>query len=388
MTIPPSFLLLLYLLLTAPTGARSQAYFEEQALFQNGTEGYACYRIPAIIKAPNGDLLAFAEGRKNNCHDFGNVDILMKISKDNGLHWSQHQIVADNDTLQAGNPAPLVDYTDPQFPQGRIFLLYNTGNASERAVREGKGIREVFFITSTDHGQSWSQPVNITTQVHRPLQPDFNPDYQYPDDWRSYALTPGHAFQTSSGRLFIPANHSEGPPQAHFNEYRSHALFSDDHGQSWQLSPNVDIPSANEATGAELSDGRIMLNIRQQNGEKRQRLIAISPDAGQSWTETYFDSTLVGPVCQGSLLNYTTPDGQHALLFSNPASSRQRKNLTVRLSLDDGQSWPIARSVHIEDSAYSDLVITAPEHIGLLYERGNSGGIYFALFNHTWLTQD
>lgn len=366
--------------------AQTTPYFQERPVFENGKEGYACYRIPAIIKAPNGDLLAFAEGRTHNCHDFGNVDILLKISKDNGISWSSARIIADNDTLQAGNPAPLVDYSDPNNPAGRILLLFNTGTASEQAVRQGKGIREVFYMSSTDAGQSWSTPRNITTQVHRPRQANYHSDYQFEEDWRSYALTPGHALQLSSGRLFVPANHSAGSPQEGFNEYRSHALFSDDHGVSWQLSDNVDIPSSNEATAAELSNGDIMMNIRQQNGEKRQRLVAISSDGGQSWSQTFFDSTLIGPVCQASLINYTTPNDQPALLFTNPASPNKRVNLTIRLSLDDGQSWEVSRTICPDDSAYSDLVIEEQERIGVLYEKGNQGGIYYAHFNYDWLT--
>lgn len=380
------FTLMFTIPLSFPLSAQEKQYFAEQALFENGQSGYVCYRIPAIIKAPNGDLLAFAEGRVQNCHDFGDVDIVLKISKDNGNTWSNLQVVAENYALQAGNPAPLVDYSDPQYPNGRIFLVYNTGNASEWDNREGKGVREVWYITSSDNGRTWSSPQNITQQVHRPNQPDFNPEYQYKEDWRSYALTPGHALQLKNGRLFIPANHSAGKPLPGFNEYRSHAVYSDNHGQSWQLSQNVDIPSANEAIAAELPGGGVIMNIRQQNGEKRQRLIAISQDAGTSWVSTYFDTTLVGPVCQASLLNFQTPDGKAALLFSNPAHPTLRKNLTVRLSLDYGRTWPISRTVRHTAAAYSDLVIQEDRKIGLLYEHGNDGGIHFAHFNYSWLT--
>lgn len=367
------------------TLVQAQVHFQDQAIFENGTAAYACYRIPAIIKAPNGDLLAFVEGRADNCHDFGNVDIVLKVSNDNGATWSKQRIVVDNDSLQAGNPAPVVDYSDPDFPQGRIFLLYNTGTASEYEVRNGNGIREVHYMTSTDNGATWSRPVNITHQVHRPNQPAYHPDYRHPEDWRSYALTPGHGIQLSGGRIFIPANHSAGPPQDGFNEYRSHAIYSDDHGKSWQLSDNVDVPSANEATAAELANGKVMMNIRQQNGKKRQRLIAISEDKGESWSKVYFDSSLVGPVCQASLLAYQTPNRKSALLFSNPAHPNQRVNLTLRLSLDDGNTWPIARSIYKGDAAYSDLVIEKSGQIGVLYERGNNGGIHYADFNFAWL---
>lgn len=385
-------LLLIILHIAVPGDAQHVQHFSEQPLFQNGTEGYACFRIPAIIRAGNGDLLAFAEGRRSGCADFGDVDIVMRRSRDNGQSWSPLKIVAENGYLQAGNPAPLLDSRDPRFPTGRLFLLYNTGNNDEYQNRLGNGVREVWYRTSTDHGQTWSTPTNITLQVHRPRKPDFNPAYNFPEDWRSYALTPGHAFQLQggphAGRLLVPANHSAGPPQPGFNEYRSHVLYSDDHGQTWSVSANVDIPSANEATGAELSDGRVMLNIRQQNGERRQRLIAISEDGGQNWARIYFDSTLIGPVCEASILPAITPGGYEVLLFSNPASTDQRRNGTVRLSADDGRTWSIARTLRTGAFAYSDLVAQTDNFIGCLYEQGNNGSIHYARFNFAWLLGD
>ena len=116
----------------------------ETLVFANGQEGYRCYRIPAIVAAPDGTLLAFAEGRKDNCGDFGNVDIVLKTSTDNGRTWSPLRVVADFGTNQAGNPAPVFDLLDPDFPKGRLLLSYNTGTAGEREVREGRAIREVW----------------------------------------------------------------------------------------------------------------------------------------------------------------------------------------------------------------------------------------------------
>ncbi|MEO9004761.1 MAG: sialidase family protein, partial [Ginsengibacter sp.] len=106
-------------------------FAQSKAVFVSGTEGYKSFRIPAIVKTKNGDLLAFCEGRVQGSGDFGNIKIVLKRSLDNGKTWGKLQIVASNDTLQAGNPAPVVDLTDPRFPQGRIFLFYNTGNGQE-----------------------------------------------------------------------------------------------------------------------------------------------------------------------------------------------------------------------------------------------------------------
>lgn len=387
------FFLLSGLTLFCPL-AHSQAHqlFREQPLFTNGSDGYNCYRIPAIITAPNGDLLAFAEGRVKGCNDFGDVDVIVKRSTDNGLTWSNLTVVADNGSVQAGNPAPVVDYLDSAFPNGRVFLFYNTGDASEHSIRKGKGLREVWYITSTDNGQTWSKPTNITQYVHKVNQPDKNPAYNFKEDWRTHACTPGHAIQLTrgqyAGRLYIPSNHSQGTPQARFNDNRAQAFYSDDHGKTWQLSDPVDLPSSNEAIAVELSDGRVMQNIRQQNGTSRRRIVAISSDGGHSWDKTYLEAQLPSPVCQASIIDFENKNGENLILFSNPNSTKRREKMTVRASFDDGQTWLTSREIRSGESAYSDLVIQTDKKIGLLYEHGNSGGIHYAHFNEAWLMAD
>lgn len=365
----------------------AQQLFIEQALFENGTEGYVCYRIPAIVKASNGNLLAFAEGRKQNCSDFGNVDIVYKISQDQGVSWSDLNLLVDNDELQAGNPGPVL--VESENGRSRLFLFYNTGIASEHETREGNGLREIMFITSDDHGQSWSEARNITSEVHHPKRPDLNSDYNDEEDWRSYAITPGHALHLTrgpyKGRIIVPANHSAGKPIDKFDDYRAHAFYSDDGGNSFQLSDDVDVKSSNEAIATQLSDGRVMMNVRHQSGRERERLVAISEDGGATWAESYFDSVLVSPVCQASLLTYKTKCEIDYILFSNPESQQKRERMTVKVSLDDGKTWPVKRLVREGESAYSDLVQQDDGYIGLLYEHGNNGGIHFAQFNLEWL---
>ncbi|HRQ50901.1 MAG TPA: sialidase family protein, partial [Agriterribacter sp.] len=116
------------------------AQVKDAPVFVSGTEGHKSYRIPAIIALPNGDLLAICEGRVHGAGDFGDINIVAKRSSDKGKTWSALQTIVDVDTLQAGNPAPVVDLTDPAYPQGIIFLFYNTGNNHEGEVRKGKGL--------------------------------------------------------------------------------------------------------------------------------------------------------------------------------------------------------------------------------------------------------
>ncbi|HLI93711.1 MAG TPA: sialidase family protein, partial [Puia sp.] len=212
-------------------------------VFVSGTDGFASFRIPAIIRTPDNRLLAFCEGRVNGSADFGNIKIVMKRSSDEGKTWTTLQVVASNDTLQAGNPAPVMDLTDPAYPKGRIFLFYCTGNRTEGTIRKGQGVREVWYKTSTDDGANWSKPVNITVQTHRPHQPAVNPAYNFSEDWRCYATTPGHAIQlvggAYAGRILVPMNYSRGDPQAHFGDFAAADFYTDDHGRSFHLGQDV-----------------------------------------------------------------------------------------------------------------------------------------------------
>ena len=357
-------------------------------VFESGKDGHKSYRIPAIIKLNNGHLLAFAEGRVQGASDFGDVNIVLKISTDNGRTWGSIKTIVDYDTLQAGNPAPVVDLTDPAYTTGRIFLFYNTGNKHESDVRNGNGLREVWYKTSTNGGINWSEAVNITLQTHRPKLPQINPAYNFTADWRSYANTPGHAMQFETGkykgRIYIAANHSEGGIQNESMDYIAHGFYTDDHGKTFHISNNVNLPGGNENMAAELSDGRIMLNIRNQRGDVRARYIAISSNGGQSWDTSYFDKNLPDPVCQGSLLTIGKKRKQNILAFSNAADEMRRDNLTLRISFDDGKTWKKNFVIYKNPSqpdaaAYSDIVKLSGKKIGVLYEKDNYSKIVFTV---------
>jgi sialidase-1 len=378
--------LLLYLLFLLHIRVSAQ---ECLPVFISGADGHKTYRIPAIIKLPEGQLLAFAEGRVNGSSDYGDINIVLRRSDDNGKTWGQISTVVDYDKLQAGNPAPVVDLTDPQYPGGRIFLFYNTGNNSENEVRKGNGCREVWYKTSSDCGKSWSEPVNITTMVHRPKQPGINKAYNFVDDWRSYANTPGHAIQFTEGRykgrIFVAANHSKGGPRKNWDDYASHGYYSDDHGKTFHLSRTLAVPGSNEATAAEISGSGLILNARNQKGDIKARIVAYSKDGGETWDRTWFDNKLPDPVCEGSILSLGQNDGRFILAFCNAASTRKRDNLTLRISYDEGRTWPVAFPVEKSPdprksddyTAYSDIVNVSASEIGILYERDNYSEIVF-----------
>lgn len=365
-----SYLLLLLAILPLLTSAQT----DHVVVFRSGESGYHTFRIPAIIRADNGDLLAFCEGRKNGSGDFGNIDIVMRRSADGGKQWGELQVVAEFNDLQAGNPAPIIDLLNPDHP-GRVWLFYNTGNCTEQQMRERMGLKETWYRVSDDHGINWLPPVNITTQVHK-----HSGNSSLPGDWRSYANTPGHALQIMNGpfkgRLVVAANHSSGPPLGRFRDYRAHAFFSDDFGRSFQLSPDVEYPGSNESMAAELGNGGILLNSRNQSGDQKFRLISRSRDAGRSWDTTYLEKNLIDPVNQGSVLTLGYSGKNAIIAHSHAQDSTRRNNLMLHISRDDGRSWKpylvidqAPEGASKDYTAYSDLVVFQTNRLGVLFER-------------------
>jgi len=360
---------------------------QEVTVFKSGDDGYASYRIPAIVKNQNGNLVAFSEGRVDHAGDYGNVDIVYKVSQDNGKTWGPLQIAVDYDKLQAGNPAPVVDLLDPTYPDGRIFLFYNTGNGHEGDVRKGKGLREVWYVVSEDGGKTWSESVNITTQAHRPKQPQINSAYNFSEDWRTYANTPGHGFQFVSGpnkgRIYIAGNHNAGDPQPKNKDWNAHAYYSDDHGKTFKLAEKVPYPGTNESLAAQIGDNAVYMTSRNQQLSPKQRVISVSNDGGETWVSSAPDPNLPDPINQASVLSWKK--GKNFILaHSNAADEQDRDNLTLRLSKDQGKTWYFNKVVAKAPegykgaySAYSDLVLINKNTIGVLYEKDNYKTIVF-----------
>lgn len=387
----PTYSLLTCFFLTGLLLLADTLYARQQksTVFESGADGYASYRIPAIVKLKNGHLIAFAEGRVDGAGDFGNVDIVYKTSTDSGQTWSPLHIAVDYEKFQAGNAAPVLDLLDPRYPEGRLLLFYNTGDNHENEVRRGNGLREAWFISSTDQGQSWSDPVNLTSSVHRPKQPDRNPIYNFKEDWRTYANTPGQAMQFVSGqykgKIFIAANHSAGDPKPNGRDYQAHGYYTDDHGQTFHLTPSIPFEGGNESMAAQISDEGLYMNSRNQQGNVKSRIVSYSSDGGTSWDTTYYDLQLPDPVNQGSTVSIPIAGGNFLLAFCNTADTLARNNLTLRLSKDGGKTWFFNKLIAAAPkdyegssyAAYSDLIFIRQDDIGVLYESDGYRRIVF-----------
>lgn len=304
----------------------------------------------------------------------------MKKSMDNGKTWSSAKPVAQNGDLQAGNAAPVVDYSDLQYPQGRIFLFYCTGNNTQANVTNLNGVREVYYTTSIDNGATWSTPVNITLQVHHPYQPSYNPAYTDNLKWSAYATGPGHALQLTKGnykgRIVVPINHGIYASRTNYGA----AFYSDDHGKTFHLSADVSLQS-DETIAAELSAGGVLLNSRDQYLGMHKRILSYDStgkiDSTGYWL-TASNGYLPDPVCQGSMINYTNSQGIPIILFSNPvAPDFSRSQLGIRQTADWGKTWTRPLIADAGLAAYSDLVILPKGHIGIIYEAGNYSVIKF-----------
>lgn len=352
-------------LLAAPLWGATPAALEQTVVFRAGEDGYNTYRIPALIVTKKVTLLAFCEGRRYSRSDTGDIDLVVKRSSDQGRSWSRAIRIADFGADTVGNPAPVLDRRT-----GAIWLLLtsNHGQDTEKQIRTrtGKDTRRVWVSSSRDDGRSWAPPREITASVK-------------PAAWTWYATGPGNGIQLASGRLMIPCDHDDSDGLRY-----SHVIYSDDGGQNWKLGGSAG-PMCNGSAVVELSDGALLLNMRSYHGKNR-RAVAVSRDGGLSWSEPVLDETLVEPVCQASLIRFGRRR-RSVLLFSNPAATR-RVNMTVRLSRDQGKSWPVARTIHAGPSAYSNLAELKGGLVGLLYEKGEQDPyetITFARFPLSWL---
>lgn len=329
--------------------------YRETVLFEGGEDGYAVYRIPSLIELPDGDLLAFAEGR-NSIQDDGNIDLVMRRSNDSGLTWGPVEVVIDAGDDTAGNPAPVVDRDT-----GRLWLPYCTNPGDDMQQRS------VWVTYSDDGGRTWAPPRDLTADIK-------------PAGWSWYATGPGRSIQLASGRLLVPSNHVDENGIG-----RSHVFYSDDHGETWQLGGSTS-DGTDESQVVERLDSSVLMVARYE-GEVFARAFASSTDGGETFSPVVFEPHLDDPHCQGSVVR--TPAGI-ALSHADTVQEFPRDRVTVRLSEDEGASFDIVRVVDEGPSAYSVLAVLPSGELALAWESGDIlpyDRIRFAAFSVAWLRE-
>ncbi len=362
------------LLAALPAGFAAEPLITHTDVFRSGVEGYHSYRIPAIVTAPDGSLLAFAEGRKENRSDpgGGDIDLVLKRSVDQGATWSALQVVDDpGDRWGASNPTPVVDRE-----KGRIWIAYNRwepGKGTESS-RPGTADNQTWLRSSDDNGRTWSAPRDITRQAR-----DF-------EGWGAMFLGPGGAIQTRTGRLLLPAAMcpdaytvwgAVGDVQGPVHFMRAYAIYSDDHGDTWRRGELLRALT-DENQLVELSDGAIMIDARQGGGARRW--VAVSSNGGERWSRPV-PGQAVSPVATAIERFTARASGadRDRLLWTG-ITGPGRKTLVVRVSYDEGQTFVNERVLYGGLAAYSDLTILKDGSAGVLWERGISELSQFITF--------
>jgi sialidase-1 len=259
----------------------------------------------------------------------------------------------------------------------------------------------VFYQRSEDDGLTFSKPTEITSAFEA-----FKKDY----DWKVLATGPNHSIQLKTSRLVVPVWLSTGTGGNAHRPSVTATIYSDDSGKSWKAG-DIAVPcteewiNPNETVAIELNDGSVMLNVRSESKAHR-RLITISKDGATGWSTPKFDDALLEPICMGGIVRYNH-DGQSLILFSNPhnldkakgkaepGKNRDRKNVSVKISRDEGRSWPVNKLIEDGPSMYSDIAVTQSGAILCFYGRSGDnqgvaafagGRLTLARFNLEWIT--
>jgi sialidase-1 len=396
-----------YLLAAAATSQKSAGPLLEQIdLFESGKDDYALYRIPGIVVTAKGTVLAYCEARRTGKSDWDTIDLMLRRSTDGGKTWSPRVKFADVPGPKTKNPVALAQKlanTDDVTYNNPVAFANRDGSVQMLFCLE---YCRCFSMRSDDDGVTWMKPVEITATFDK-----FRPEY----DWKVLATGPGHGIQLKGGRLVVPVWLSTGTGGHAHRPSVTTTICSDDNGQTWQRG-DIAVPNTaewinpNETVVVQLADGRVMLNVRSESKAHR-RLVTISPDGATGWSKPRFDDALLEPICMGSIIRLSEKPAsdKNRIVFANPhnlaradgkeeaGKSRDRKNVSIKLSEDEGLTWRFDNVLEEGYSAYSDLAVLPDGTILCFYERGRRNKddkkptsysyLTLARFNLEWLTQ-
>jgi len=389
--------LVAFLLSVSSAAIAEEPFMEQQVLFRAGEDGYGGYRIPCVlVTSKPGTVLVFAEARQAldgfgvPFPDHAVTEIVMRRSTDHGRTWSRQRVIVESGGATTGNPCAA-------FERGTctVVLVFCRGT---KPAEKGAINKFVHVIKSSDHGLTWSKPVEITNAAKG-------------KDWKYVFTGPGSGIQLRSGRLLIPCTGEHGPQF-------SYMLYSDDHGATWKrtgplrgedtLDPSTKWHKlgkkplyyspdnvTDEPGVVELADGRVYFNARSRL-EVGHRGYAYSSDGGLTWSKIRFHPQLPESVVDGGIGRLAD---ENVLLVSRPTFRYKngmpyggmwshRRNLTISISSDDGRTWPASRMIHEGPAAYSDLTTLPGGEILCLFEGGKKfryETLTLARFNLAWI---
>ncbi|HAA75562.1 TPA: exo-alpha-sialidase [Candidatus Latescibacteria bacterium] len=332
-------------------------------LFEARTEGYRTYRVPGILTTESGVLIGTAEARRGQGGDWDGNDIVARRSDDGGKTWGPLQTYVSCDDYGPGPISNFVMISDRDDGQVQTLFCHNYAR--------------VFSIRSDDDGETWSDPVEVTEMFELFRE-------HYP--WKVIATGPGHGIQLKNGRYIVPLWMSDGSGKEFGPGHLGHrpsevaGVYSDDQGKTWQRSDILcrhgdgDVINPSETLPLELSDGRVLFNIRTE-ARTHRRYISISPDGATGWSDPVTDDDLLEPVCMASILRLS--DGsvvfancdvlEHELTKSERVA-HDRKRLTVKRSTDDCETWSASRVIEPGPSSYSDMAQTPDGVVHCIHE--------------------
>ena len=378
----------------------AEPFIEKQDLFMAGEDpAYKIYHIPGVVVTAKGTVLAWCEARKRaaGVSDWDDIRILLRRSSDDGKTWSNAKSIVNVPGPKEKNSFALkmknVDPNDVTY-NNPVLIADRDGTIHMLFCLE---YMRVFYQRSEDDGVSWSQPAEVTRAFDT-----FRKDY----DWQVLATGPNHGIQLTSNRLLVPVWLSTGTGGNAHRPSVTATVYSDDSGATWHAG-EIAVPctdewiNPNETVAIELNDRRVMLNVRNESKAHR-RLVTISNDGATDWSKPRFDDALLEPICMGGIVRYSY-GGKSLILFSNPhnldkakggaepGKNRDRKNLSMKISRDEGMTWPVNKTIEPGPSMYSDVAVTPSGTILCFYGRGATPGfagnsLTIARFNLEWLS--